>query len=175
MKFSKTHKIANVLSTTANGYGMECAELKGDRLYATNGRAMVVIPVDLDEGDVDGAVPRQALVEAVKAPAKASASVRANGSVIVDTKSGPLTMPRPDDLNFPNWDLIKSEASGDEITFKIGINAKLLLDLAKAMGSTDSVVTLTVHAKEGSGTTKPIAVDVRGSDASGFVMPVFMR
>ena len=99
-------------------------------------------PVALDEGDTSGPIPLEALKAARKV--KALTSIRCNGVVEVRMGRGEhasepfLTMPRPAMAGqFPNLDQIWDGCNTSD-GFEVGLNAKMLFDLAKAMG-TDTI------------------------------------
>ena len=94
MKFSKTCKIAKTLAKKANRFGRDNAELVGETIYATNGKSIAMVKVQLDDDDTDGVLTAASLSEATKG-SRGDASIIANGSLVVETKAGPVTMPRP--------------------------------------------------------------------------------
>lgn len=106
------------------------------KLVATNGHAMAVVPVVPSDDDVAGWVTPDAMRAARKAAGKmSSGEIHANGALAV--KDGP-TFPRPGALGvgFPPYEaVIPGYRQGDAGTVTVGIDAALLLELAKTLGA----------------------------------------
>lgn len=108
------------------------------RIVATNGIAIAVVPVKLEDGDVAGFVSADALA----AERKAGHGIVCNGTLSVI--AGP-TFKRPEEAEFskfPNWRLVIPDASRP-VGMKLAFDVKMLYELCKAMGCTS--VTLTVE------------------------------
>lgn len=120
-------------------------------IAATDGRRLVLLPVECEEGDVDGVVTRDALAAAVKAVPNGGRApeVRCNGGL--EVLFGP-TFPRPelDGRSFPD---VESVVPMGEPEYRITFNARYLAEVAQAMG-TDSVT-----------------VELHGADAPMIVLP----
>jgi hypothetical protein len=97
-----------------------------------------------------------------------------NGACVFSDSS---TMPRPakDEGQYPDWQRVLPDKP---VTVRLGINAKLLLTLAEALGAHNNYVTLELTAEkiEGEGTPSQIgAMYVRVADKPdrfGIIMPV---
>ncbi len=116
-------------------------------LAATDGRRAVVLPVDGEEGDTDGAVTREAITAAGKARPKSCGDdvyVRANGSLEIP---GGATFPRPeqgsDGQPFGRFPPVEDVTPRGEPEYRITFDAKFLAEIAAAMGC--DAVTLELH------------------------------
>lgn len=108
------------LRVTADGRGV---------LEATDGRMLVVVDVELSEGDAPGLVPVGALKDA-KPNRDGMREVRANGHVEATTKSGPVSMPRPEG-EYPNTaDVVPVPGM-----LSVTIDAAKLASIQQAFGS----------------------------------------
>lgn len=109
-------------------------------LEATDSYMAVIVPVEIEDGDTSGPIPRDALKAQRKASKRYPASLSVNGDVALrDTYEGTeQTWKRPDVGQWPN---LRKITPDDLSGFRIGLNAAKLLDLAKALGS-DGEVTL---------------------------------
>jgi len=109
------------------------------RLIATNGRVLAVVPVDEVGDDTGGMVPATAIAEAVKGSGE-FVNVEANGCVRYPVKGGTMEVERPsesDSGEFPKW---KQVVPKGEVVHRLALNPQLLLDVAAAIGSGESVV-----------------------------------
>lgn len=164
MKLSKTCKIEAIASTEQARISITEPYLKGDRLIATNGKALVVLPVEREEGDVDGYVTADALAAARKVGHKTElAQIKCNGLYAL---ANGATMPRDTMLegcNFPNIEqVIPTNTEGRKI---IALNAKLLADIAKALDADNLRLEIAGENE---------AVIVRGSRADSKAFAVLM-
>jgi len=141
MKISKSCKVELIASKDVTRYVLSNPYLQGNKLIATNGKSLVMIPVERDSEDSDGPID----VEAFKLSRKVLSVIKdsqiiANGQLKITTKQGQMTMPRTD-LNggtFPNWQrVVPDENRGGK---KICLNAELLYDLAQALGGNEVVL-----------------------------------
>lgn len=128
-KDATRHAITETYLDTENGSGS---------LIATNGKALAVIPVELEEGDVAGYVVTEGIKQARKADKRAEfPSMKLNGNLKL---SNGVEMPRstlPTGTEFPKWRQVIPKDEGYAVEF--AFDAKLLYELAQAMGS-DGVV-----------------------------------
>jgi hypothetical protein len=110
-------------------------DLQKQRLVVTNGHALAMVPVTPDEGDASGWVSIDALKAARKAAGgRSEAEIHANGSLAI---SDGVTFPRPNvETAFPPYEqVVPDYRQGSPGTVTIGLNAALLLELAKALGA----------------------------------------
>ena len=142
MKLHKDCLIEKVLSKDATRHGIAETYLDTENgsanLIATNGKALAVIPVELEEGDVAGYVATEGIKQARKADKRAEfPSMKLNGNLKL---SNGVEMPRttlPAGTEFPKWRQVMPKDEGYNVEF--AFDAKLLYELAQAMGS-DTVV-----------------------------------
>jgi hypothetical protein len=147
-------------------------------LEATDSYRAVVIPVEVEEGDVSGLIPAEALKAQRKASRHAPASLRVNGDVRLSTPDGEQSW-KTGEGQFPN---LRQLGPTDLSTFRIGLNPALLLETAKALGSGESVTlefTLRRDKVEGDDTgaypdaLRPMRVTVpNGGESYGILMPI---
>jgi DNA polymerase III sliding clamp (beta) subunit (PCNA family) len=141
MKISKKCKVELIASKDNTRYVINNPYLQGDKLIATNGKSLVVLPVERDSEDTDGPIN----VEAFKLSRKVLSCIKdsqiiANGELKISTKEGQMTIPRRDLTggNFPNWkQVIPNENRGG---YKIGLNAEMLYDLAQSLGGNEVIL-----------------------------------
>lgn len=131
-------------------------DVEKQRLVATDGHMLAMVPVtDLDMSpgpcpkDESGAVHPDVIKQARKMTPKAlgDAVVSANGQHVF---VGGASMPRPEkgSLSFPPYEqVIPAYRDGNEGTVTIGLDAKLLLELTKAIGK-KAVINLTFPLPE---------------------------
>jgi hypothetical protein len=139
----KTHKecqIEKVISREPNRPVLHLPYFRGGALWASNGKALVRLPVEEQEGDTEGWVPVSALKEARKL-AKQSffASVHVNGAATLENGTA---FPRPDRETmkgeWPNCERILEHERAKETRFFVTIDPHELAAIASAMGA-DSV------------------------------------
>ena len=141
MKTHKDCKIEAVTSRDATRATLSVPYLRGGCLWATDGRAMVKLPVESDETDTEGFVPVEALKAARKLSGRIdSISVHLNGAA---TLANGATFPRPTTqtqgfTTWPNCERVFDDAIGKETKFSVALDVKLLAAIADAMG-TDKV------------------------------------
>lgn len=177
MKFPNKCKIEAIASTERGREAIAEAYLTGDKLVATNGLAIVVLPVERDPQDSDGWISHKALAGARKQAKRNKAEVIANGCLKL---ADGTQLPRPDmqDMKFPNWEQVIPKNTAETHKTVIRINAAILADMAAAMG-TDCV---TLHIKD---ELSPLMVypatpapgnfvrpDETAMDAKGVLMPI---
>lgn len=115
----------------------ELTDHKGSAvLVATDGRRLLVVPVDKEEGDTDGPIPTEALKfsrSAIRDKKTTEVQFSVNGGIKF---SNGWTMPRPEQLRFPTWQQVIPEKGKHSISFR----AKFLMELATAMGCEDVTI-----------------------------------
>lgn len=170
MKISKSHKIELAASKDQTRAAIVNPYLDrgpdGDKVIATNGRILAVLPVECDEKDVSGYVPRECLKDARKA-----------GGVVLNGVAeiyGGASYPRGTEYNFPNWRQVMPDYSKRK-TVKLGIDPALLKALADAIGA--EIVHLEFPVDEQTDTVlDPLIVKPSGrsggeNPAHGVIMP----
>lgn len=165
MKIAKDRKIELIASQDKTRFILQEPYLKGDYLVATSGRHLVRLKIEREEGDTDGYVTAAAIKAARKTGYKNdAASIACNGAYkLVDG----TTLPRNAALTesqFPNFEQVIPKEPGP---VKVSLNAKMLWEMAQAMGSD----TLTLAIKD---ELSPLVVTCKNEDALGVLMPVRM-
>lgn len=181
MKIDKTSKLEKCAATSPTRYAMDVVYLdlqdkKHPVAVATDGKVLAVVPVELEDGDEAGMIPIEALKEARRGAGRGdTARIEVNGTLRAWGKKGPVTYERPDDVPFPDWRAVtKHEAQTTDKSLRVCLNAKLLLNLAQALGS-DSVELRFQPFDTDNGQVCPMDVrPVQGGvhDAHGVIMPI---
>lgn len=151
MKLPKVCKIEAVASTDASrpvlhSPYLEVADGHGT-LVATNGFALVALPVEVTEHDVSGWVSIPALVAARKF-AKRSDTAEVSCNVACTGWDG-VSYPRPhatpanapaDHIpsRFPNWRQVVPDKDRQTL-LRVSLNPALLMDIAQALGAGEGV------------------------------------
>lgn len=182
---SKVPDLTKVVSKDDSRPTLRCAYLDVDRqvLEATDSYRLASIAVEIEEDDVSGLVPAEALAALKKATKRGypEPSLHCWKQVVVlrDERQGirqEWTRPEGQFPNIPS--LIPSEDVRHE--FRVGLNAKMLADLAAGLGSEKDTVVLQFVQGAGNDPNphRPILVSVPGhtdpeSGAPvGLLMPV---
>lgn len=139
---------------------------------ATDGRKLVVVPVELEDCKEVGLVPPKALIAARANFKTKGGNKQKHGDVpvkmddlTVTVKNGSKTVifDRPVELgHFPKWEQVLPNTP---VKHSIRFNVQFLYDLAKAMGS--DVVTLDLYGNE----TPMRVTGLPNTEAFGFLMP----
>jgi hypothetical protein len=142
------------------------SERFGNCAVATNGRSMAIVPIEVSEGDNEQGLIS---VEALKASRKNrphEGMFMMNGNIELP---GSVTFPRPEtEIAYPDWTQVLPD---QPIKFTVALNAKLLFELAQALGS-DGAVTLRFSDE-----LSPISVTSNhgGNGEFGVMMPMRIR
>lgn len=131
MKLPKSCKIELVASNDAGRKRLAEPCLVDGHLVASNGQAMVVIPVECSPEDTNGYITRQALQAARKVSRiYGDCDIRANGAL---TLADGTQFPRPTEFKYPEY---KNAIPSDTETYPltIGLNVRTLWEMAQAMG-----------------------------------------
>lgn len=106
----------------------------GPALIATNGRMLVIVPVEAESADVDGLIPVEALKAARKiGPKSRNAVLSANGRVEYQTKDGGSTSVERPEGKWPPYRSVIPKPDHAWVT--LCVNAEYLLAVQKAMGA----------------------------------------
>ncbi len=136
MKLPKTQKIELIAADSIRP-AIAHPFLEGDKLIATDGRRLVVLPVEREEGDADGRVTEAALKAARRIARKNEpAQIKAGGCFAFADGS---TLPRPSEEDFgrfPNYKQVMP-AEGQHPHF-VTVNAKFIWEISQALGA-DSI------------------------------------
>jgi DNA polymerase III sliding clamp (beta) subunit (PCNA family) len=146
---------------------LDIDEKRTAHIISTNGAALVKIPVEIEGEDCAGYLPAVALKEARKLARKADPiNLSCNGSAKLLNGA---TYPRESRETFPNWRQVWPKEEG-KIT--LALDARLLYELAQALGTEGVVLTfnpgepISVRATATNG-VKPASVEARG-----VIMPI---
>lgn len=162
---------------------LEHVYIDGDKLIATDGRALVIVPVVLQDGEtpatcmIDGELVR--LAEKVAGKGDAKIALNEKGASVTDKRGMKLERIIPfsneeDPWKFPNYKNV-IPSSDKPIVATVSLDAALLLKLAQALGAENhqmngqAIVTLKLTSVEGD---EPIQVSTsRNKGAFGVIMP----
>lgn len=167
MKFKTKYKPELICSKDASRRGItepNVGKVKGKTcLTATDGRKLVVIPVEANESEF-GIIPKDAIVLARQkreSKKQDTVSVQVNGCIQL---ANGWTLPRPNqaDFNYPNVEQVIPERRSTD--HKISFNAKFLYQLAMSMGA--DVVMLQFQDS-----MAPIVITTPGDEAYAVLMP----
>ena len=173
MKIPKNCLIERVASTDKTRLVLAHPYLDVERktLVATNGCALVALPVEIDPGDTSGPITIDALAAARKVGRKGELATILAGT---DQKLiNQATCPRANDINYPDWTRVMPRNPGK---IRISFNAHLLVDITKAMGCTDVILEFddaTSPIKVTPGKSKSCwSISPSCSGAVGVLMPI---
>ena len=148
-------------------------------VHASDGNLVVTVPVDVHGGDTSGWVTGEAFSAARKGRDKDSADPDLASIDLTDDhiviKGAMFPRPQHDVIRSPTHEAAQNpDRCGDEGTTTICVNARLLLNLAQALGSVEAGVILTFStlAAETSISVMPNRED--HPDLSGTLMPMRM-
>lgn len=136
---------------------------EANRLVASDGHIMAVVPADGCEGDTGGLVPIAAIKEARKA--SKTPQVILNGDArLADGRSFPRG-----EGDFPDYRKLLLDEK-EEYFHEVKINAKLLLRLAESISevSSDKGFYVTLKFRKG----KNLSFRVEGNGGFGVMMPI---
>lgn len=170
MRVIKT-KLHGLVSKEQSRYGIAAIQFDAEknRVAATNGKALAILPAEVEEGD------HSAIIDA-----GLWAEKRRKGEMVAATINGCATMPNgkvfPNmECHYPDVDQVIPKFNGK--TVKLCIDPKLLFTLAEAMGrdNDNTGVMLEMQANEKGLVVDYISVtnniDFNGEKAIGVIMP----
>jgi hypothetical protein len=179
MKLNKKIKIEAIASNDSTRHGitapfLEVENGKGN-LIATNGRGIVVVPVDISENDVSGHIS----IPALKASRKGKILEPSLECLekTISLQDGTI-LPRIDLGSFPKWQQVIPDQEGKTLR-RVALNAEMLFDIASAMGTKGVIL----EFDAGNFDQAPIKVFPKNSgkyneeepacpDAFGVIMPI---
>ncbi len=149
-------------------------------LVATNGRTLAMVPVELGEKDASGFLSGDCLKAARKLTRE---TVQLDASGVCALTNG-ATMPREGGAAgghaFPNWRQVVPADNANDGGAIIALDAKLLWELAQAMGTTgvllkikDSTAPVIIFPHVAGTTSNPIRYACE--DARGVLMPIAQK
>ena len=128
--FDKDRKMEPYLDIEVDAEGKRTG-----RIMATDGKRMMVIPVELDDADVSGQIP-VAVFKAARAVNKTWSAVTIYCDATAFKLRDGTTMPRHEGGKSLQWRQVIPTYPG---THEVKLNPELLLSLAKAMGSPEEI------------------------------------
>lgn len=168
MRLDKKYKIEKAASKDAAREIINSASLEGNKLIATDGKILAVVPVKNDDGDKDAVIPSKALAAARKGASKhMPLAIDTSGDriKIMCTKDGSDIYMDKLPTNFPKWKQVLPKKKRKEL--KVKIDPRLLWDLCQALGTDKGEgVVLSIS------TDSNAAIHVSAGDAYGLIMPM---
>jgi hypothetical protein len=175
MKLNKNLHVERVCSTEKGRESLANPYLDGTHLVASNGRALIALEIERDAEDVDGWVP----VEALKASRKMQKAwdektLHCNGTCkLADGTSYPRPL-EGTTSRFPNWRQVIPEG-GSFPQAHVAFDPRMLLDIAKALGSEEGVK-LTFQTEDGRVMrVSPLFGPLKGSSVIAVIMAMSIR
>lgn len=155
------------------------------KVYATSGHILAEIQANYDpDHDLDGYIPREAIADLQKTKVKRGeiepCLVINDQTVSVIKTQGKAEFSRPNaEMLFPLRDVKKfiAESQVDPV-LQIGINAELLYNLSKAMGTNQLILSLNANALDDKGSVKsmigvrPLTRSPEENTSRGVIMPM---
>lgn len=134
-------------------------------LVATDGRTLVVLPVEVDKEDTGGLIPGDALgMQETKDPEEFPRQR------MLTVRDGAAALPADPVGEFPDWRKVLPAPDGHAI--EVRLNPKLLYDLARAMACQEhEALTLKIPAARDGQVREAIRVERSGSFVVGAIMP----
>ena len=135
------------------------------KAIATNGKILAIVPIETDATDKLGGerlINKKTIIEA----RKQGGIISLNGAAVLQNGE---VYPVRDDLNFPNWRKVIPDEQKETYT-SVRFDAKLLFELAQAIGAENHVVTLRIPGTP----RQPLVIDEPKTGGKGILMPVRM-
>lgn len=167
MKINKKCKIELIASKDETRSAINDPYLDGNLLVATDGRKMVVLTVELEEGDTDGYISKEALIQARKLAIKNNPSIISAKQESLRLANGTI-LQRKSDTQFPKWKQVIPEKNDNRK--EISFNAKFLWEMAQSMGAEN--VKISILDEKSPLIIYPLLFDNPGSKDYGVLMPV---
>lgn len=181
MKYQKKHKILSAAASENHRYMVAGVKFEKDCLIATNGRVLVVVPVEDTDGDVSGILSADAMKLAGRGEKRGETTIASlNGS-----ETGPIARVFGKDSitadfphvegNFPDWEAVIPKPSTTDLT--VILSGKQLKNVIDALGvagdNLDGVrFSFKRNSEGGIDNRAPVRVEASGNDAYGCIMPI---
>jgi len=181
MRFPKACKLHLIPAREQGRFSMNNVLHIPGKLVATDGRKLVVLNVEEDEQDEDKVralngdpilIPAAMVKEATKGAAKNPAHlVVSDGRACVPSTTGTMLQAPLASGEFPKWEAVVPEVH-DTDKILVGLNAKYLHEIARALGAADCNIFLEVDTRDldKGHATKPY--QVRNGNGFAVLMPV---
>ena len=168
MQIDKRYKIEKAVSTDSNRESLQNVFVSKRHALATDGRILAIVPVTTDGEDEPGWMSPDALKHARKVSGKGLDNIRIGLNGVQILPDG-TTMHRPEKHNPPGvFSLLRKAHQGK--SFKIGINAAYLKNLADSLGSEELV--LSCNTPNEAVLVRPLKTD---PGAVGLIMPIQLK
>ena len=167
MRFDAKYKPEMVASADKDRHAITTPVLEGKNIVATDGRRLIAVPIERDDGDVDGPIPGAVLEAARKAGKALGCHAVLAREKELEVVLGGGKFPRPERTQFPDWTQLVPGKDRPEIV--LSIDPELLCGLARAMGAygKGALITLRIAVDVVDGKAKAL-VQVVQVEASGF-------
>lgn len=174
MKFDKSYAIADLVSKDPTRSIQHLwFDATTERLIATNGWVMAVVPVTKEDDDTSGAITAVAVNAArkvAKKDKKLVAAIKANKTLGL-TDGTIFPRPEMNETDYPPYAAVKpSWKRGDPGVLTLGINPRLLLDTALAVGRNGDIEISILVPQDGKTMLEPIIIHGLET-AEGLIMP----
>lgn len=167
-------RVEAAVSADETRYVLQNVNLVEDKLIATDGRIMAVVPVEREEGDVDGMISKEAMNAARGSTKK---SLKLSRRFAKATRCGVTQLfDRETEARFPDWKEVQRKPDAPPAIVKIGINPNLLMKLYKALHrypeSKDGICVLEIFSEKDA-----FRVTCHGETegAFGLLMPAYIE
>lgn len=165
MQIDRKYKIEKAVSTDTLRENLQNVFVSRRHAVATDGTILAIVPVHTEQDDEPGWLTPEALKHARKVSVKGQDSLvlRMNGAQFL---SDGTVMTRPDEHKPPKiYHLLRRAHEGR--SYRIGVNARYLKDLADALGSEELVLEC------GKGTEAILVRPIRHEEGTiGLIMPI---
>lgn len=150
-----------------------------NRLVATDGFTLALVPVETDGTDESGIIPVDGL-KTIRGTRKQTLNVQiADGQVTLGVDDGPSYTTGLIDAEFPDYNVIASAPDTWDTSVSVGLDLRLLNKVAEAIGCKNKPVVLTLHLNDGGEVTAAVRVKprirVNGDEGIGFLMPMHIE
>lgn len=156
MKYPISCELERIASEEPSSYGINFVSLKGRELYATNGKAAVIVPVDRGKDDVNALIPPEVFPQARKHALRREEGLIIDGPEIkvrketirvIGEKGMCIAEPDREGLKFPN---VKDVVPKDKDVELIGyFDGDLMIRTLQAMGAHKSPRPVALYASKG--------------------------
>jgi len=168
MLIDKKYKLEKVVSKDPAREHLQNIWITRHHAFATNGMILAAIPITADKEDTIGWLSADALKLARKQSSTDDIRIELNG---VQQLPDGTTLLRPDDSNtFPKIVPILLRSYRHRKS-RVALNARLLKDLADALGTEEVVLELGKSSDE----AVLIRSMAKGNEARGLIMPIRMN
>ncbi len=169
MKYPYQCEIDQIIDNSSSRFAIHAACLRGNGLWATNGKALVCVPVERDEHDQDGLIPVEALKFArSRSGKKCEVEVQSRARAIkIKTPTSAMIIRRDiKDIAFPKIEAVVPP--DEEYETSVYLDGPLLIDLLRALGAHrknsdgHNGVTIKIHKDGGE---KPVKIEAHTDES----------